>query len=309
MGLRSLHHARFAVSDLDKAEQFAADFGLKKAARSDDILYMRTSGGDAYSYVAERGERGFRSVGFTVDSRDDLERAVREHNATSIAALDGPGGGEYVSLLSPEGLRFDLLHGIEESQGEAPPPPLALNSAGAVTREHRPQSKRGCGPAHLYRLGHIGLYVRDLKATREWLVHVLGMRVSDDVFIGTPDHVIVSFLRLDRGAELIDHHAVFLVEFQDRSDCHHISFEAQDYEAQFRTHRFLGSRGWNPLWGVGRHEIGSHVFDTWFSPDEYRFETYSDTDKVNDSYESGLHDLAAVELDVWSPESAEKYFA
>jgi catechol 2,3-dioxygenase-like lactoylglutathione lyase family enzyme len=309
MTLKSLHHAHFSVHNIDKMEHFAKDFGLTTVERSTDRLYMRTAGGDAYAYIAERGEPGFKAIGFTVDTQDDLTRAVAEHGATPVTALDGPGGGQSVSLVSPEGFRFDLLHGVQEADPDTPPCPLVLNVPGMIGRERAPQSTRRIGPAHLYRLGHVGFYVRNLKAMRDWLVSVLGMRVSDDVYIGSPENVVVSFLRLDRGAALTDHHCIFLVQYMDRCDFHHASFEAQDYEAQFRAHRYLADQGWTSLWGVGRHGLGSHVFDTWFAPDGYRFETFSDTDMVDSAHVAGLHDMAKSDLDVWSSESPEKYFA
>jgi catechol 2,3-dioxygenase-like lactoylglutathione lyase family enzyme len=160
----------------------------------------------------------------------------------------------------------------------------------------------------LYRLGHLGLYVKDYRANAAWFEEVLGLKVSDSMHVpGVPQHTLVAFLRIDRGAEFVDHHAVFLAE-SEKADLHHISFEAQDYEAQFVAHRWLASRGWESNWGVGRHPLGCHVFDVWFDPDRYRFETFSDTDLLNHDHVTGHYDISKHELDMWVDRAPDSYF-
>lgn len=94
-----------------------------------------------------------------------------------------------------------------------------------------------------------------------------------------------------------------------RPGLHHMSFEVQDIEQQMVAHRHLRKQGHQPVWGVGRHPLGSHVFDLWKDPNGLRFETYSDTDLCNDQRPTGDHDVAHSEMDLWSNESAEPYFA
>jgi hypothetical protein len=82
----------------------------------------------------------------------------------------------------------------------------------------------------------------------------------------------------------------------------------QDYESQFVAHRWLLSKGWESNWGVGRHPLGCHVFDTWFGPNRYRFETFSDTDLLNQDHETGHYDISKHELDMWSDKPPDSYF-
>jgi len=309
MKLKSLHHVAFTAPNLEKTEKFASDFGLKTVDKSNDHLVMQTGGGDAWCYRVERGNRGFLGLGFLVDSVGDLEDAVENHGATPIRKLETPGGGLAVTLTSPEGMKVDLVHGIRGDTPVKPHPELRLNTPAARTRFAAAQETRPLGPTNLYRLGHLGLYVNDYKKNADWFVNTLGMVVTDSMHIpGMPQKTVVGFLRVNRGEDYVDHHSVFLAE-DERSDLHHISFEAQDYEAQFRAHRWLGSQGHEPNWGVGRHPLGCHVFDVWFDPDRYRFETFTDTDLVNNKHVCGHHDISKHEMDCWSDEPADKYFA
>ena len=230
MAIRSLHHVSFTVPDIKKTRQFAEDFGLRTVEKSDDHFIMQTGGGDAWCYKAERGERGFSALGFLVDDESDLENAVSQHGASEICKLETPGGGLGVTLTNPEGLKVDLVYGIEGDTPQEVQPELRLNTPALRTRFADPQSTRPLGPAALYRLGHLGLYVKDYKASAEWFEKTLGLKISDSMHIpGKPDHTVVAFLRIDRGEEWVDHHSVFLAQ-SDKTDLHHISFEAQDFE-------------------------------------------------------------------------------
>ena len=306
----ALHHVRFAVTDLDRTEAFGTDFGLITVSRTPAQLIMRTSGGDAFCYIAEQAaERGFRGLAFTVDSMAALEEAVAVHGASPVTALETPGGGWGVSLTDPEGLRVDLVYGIARQDGDLGHEPITLNHHNRKDRVNAAQSKRVLGPAKLHRLGHLGLYVRDYATISAWYRDVLGLLVSDTMHVpGQPDQKVVGFLRIDAGDELVDHHTVFLGQF-GRTDCHHISFETQDFEAQFMAHRWLEKQGWECNWGVGRHPLGSHVFDLWFDPDRYRWETFSDTDVVDAGRSAENHDIHHSEMDMWSSDSPERYFA
>ena len=184
---------------------------------------------------------------------------------------------------------------------------MTVNTGAAKQRRGMTQHKPALGPPQLLKLGHVGIFVSDFARQSQWFQSVLGLLPSDVLYAGAPDHRIGGFFRLDRGDEWVDHHtlAVFAM---GRPDCHHVSFEVQDSEAQFLGHRWLSKQGWEPVWGVGRHPLGSHVFDVWRDPSGYRFETYSDTDLCNAAQPVQLHDVKDAQMDLWSNESPEKYF-
>jgi len=270
---------------------------------------MRTSGGDAFCYEARTGTaNAFEGLAFAADNEDELSRAVAEQGASPIRELETPGGGRAVTLRDPDGFQVDLVTGIGRVEAAPHGTELEHNSPGARVRFGRSQTSRALGPAHLYRLGHVGLFVTDFRRSAEWYRRVLGLIPSDVYHVpGNPQAQIVGFLRLDRGSEWVDHHVLALMQ-APKADCHHISFEVQDFEAQFTAHRFLAGRGHEPIWGVGRHPHGSHVFDVWRAPDRYRFETFSDTDLLNAESPTRLHDIRNVQMDAWSSDPPDRYF-
>lgn len=48
-----------------------------------------------------------------------------------------------------------------------------------------------------------------------------------------------------------------------KAHVHHSSFEVNDFDTQSLGHDFLRSKGWTNCWGLGRHVLGSQVFDYW----------------------------------------------
>lgn len=310
MPVIGLHHVRFTVKDLEQQEEFALHFGLVVESRSSGRLVMRTRGGDKTAYVAELGDSNrFVGLAFEVDSEVDLDEAVARHGAAPPAELELPCGGRCVSLRDPDGNHVWLVHGTTRQDPEAPYPELLINTPFAKHRFGRNQSARERGPAQLWRIGHVGLFVRDFAASTRWYAEHLGLIGSDVYHVpGVPEAKIVGFFRLNRGDEYVDHHVVAFMQ-DDRGGCHHISFEAQDFEAQQRTHRYLGAQNYESIWGVGRHPHGSHVFDVWRAPDGARFETFSDTDLFRASDGTRVHDISTVVMDEWSDDAPTRYFA
>ncbi len=276
LNLKSLHHVHFEVPDLAGAERFALDFGLIVAGREHGRLYMRGTGANAYCFVAERGpQTRMLGLAFAVNARQDLDHAVTQFGASPVRALDGPGGGFAVTLYDPDGTPIDLIHGI------TPVAPLPLRAdikyntgtdkSRRGARQHMPEQ----APPQIIRLGHVGVFVTDHARSVEWYSRVLGVLLSDGVHMA--GKTLVGFYRLNRGDEWVDHHSIALFA-GPKPGIQHISFEVQDFEAQALGHEYLKKKGWSPLWGVGRHELGSHIFDVWWDPNDIRFETFSDTD-------------------------------
>jgi catechol 2,3-dioxygenase-like lactoylglutathione lyase family enzyme len=308
MNVTGLHHVRFGVVDLERTEAFATDFGLQRVQRDGRELYMCGAGEDAYYYVAEkRDHSSMLALAFSVASRADLDYAVAHHGATPIRELTGPGGGFVVTLQAPEGQRIDLVYGIAKHEPETLKPGLVLNFGHEKSRKNAVQNLRPKGPPQLMRLGHVGLYVKDFAACARWFHDVLGMLPSDQMYMNEKSNLVCGFFRLNRGAQPVDHHVVFLAQY-GKTDLHHISFEVQDFEAQFMAHLWLKGRHWEPVWGVGRHTLGCHIFDVWMDPNGYRFETFTDTDLFDDKYQPGLHNVFENKVDVWCDDSPERYF-
>lgn len=310
MGIVAIHHVRFETPDLARTEGFAQDFGLLTVERSADRLVMKTAGRDAFSYVAHRADRPrFVGLALAVADETDLDDAETALGAGDRRLLDTPGGGQAVTLIDPDGFAIDLVHGIATVEGLAATPDLRLNSPAERVRHGDNQITRPFGPATLFRLGHVGLFVADFAASAAWYQEKLGLIGSDIYHVPhDPAHRIVGFFRLNHGAAWVDHHTIALMQ-RDTADCHHISFEVQDFEAQFMAHRWLEAQGYEQVWGVGRHPHGSHIFDVWRDSNGVRFETFSDTDLLDEARGTRIHNIKDVQMDMWSSDPPDRYFA
>ena len=304
--LKSAHHVRFAVPDVEETLRFCLDFGLVLAARDDDTVYLRGTGSDAYSFVATKGD-ATQMLGFalTVDAEIELHRAVVDYGASPVRALEGPGGGIAVTLRDPDGTPIDLVYGIEQADPLPLRDDLVINTPHDRKRFARRQVQPDWAPAQIIRLGHIGLFVTDIARSADWYRHTLGLLLSDGVVAGPNKAMVAGFFRMDQGDEWVDHHSIALFP-GPAGGAQHLSFEVQDIEAQAIAHDFMVRQGWEALWGVGRHALGSHVFDIWWAPGAIRFETFSDTDLHDASKPPELHE-ARPELTRWGGEMPMEY--
>jgi hypothetical protein len=86
---------------------------------------------------------------------------------------------------------------------------------------------------------------------------------------------------VDAGDEYVDHHAFFCMR-NERTGLNHFSFEVQDIDDVFIGHEYLASLGkYEHMWGIGRHLLGSQVYDYWADPWGRVHEHWADTDRLN----------------------------
>lgn len=74
---------------------------------------------------------------------------------------------------------------------------------------------------------------------------------------------ITVFWRLNRGKEEVDHHCFFFYQ-GPKYHPHHSSYETHDFDTQVLGHDWLREKGYKNCWGVGRHVLGSQIFDYWY---------------------------------------------
>jgi catechol 2,3-dioxygenase-like lactoylglutathione lyase family enzyme len=286
--VKDVAYVRFGAPDLDKMERFVTDFGLVVTVRDDDVIYARGTDPSPYAHVTEEGEAGFRAVAFEAASADDLVAAAKLEGASAIEKIDAPGGGQRVRFSDPDGFCVEVVHGREEL---APLPvrraaPLNLGSERArLGRLQRVES----GPACVKRLGHVVLRVSDFRTSEKWYRSRFGFLVSDEVYLGEQDNVITAFLRCDRGEEHVDHHTFLCVGIGEVG-FDHAAFEVQDWDAVMVGHDHLASGGYEHHAGIGRHVLGSQVFDYWRDPWGNVHEHFTDGDLLNASHPAERHD-------------------
>jgi catechol 2,3-dioxygenase-like lactoylglutathione lyase family enzyme len=288
---------RFRAPDLDEMERFLLDFGLERAARSDDDLYMRGTDADPWLHHTQRGEAGFAGLAFRAASAEDLAAAARLEGASGVESLDGPGGGSRVRFTDPDGNRVEVVHGRE------PAAPLAVERAGPLNiGGQHPRlgiaQRVPTGPARVKRLGHAVLRVADFRTSDAWYTSRFGFLPSDRVYLGDPENLIATFWRCDRGDDPADHHT-FLCVGAGEPGFEHAAFEVEDVDAVMVGHEHLKNAGWNHQMGVGRHILGSQIFDYWRDPWGHTVEHYTDGDLFDASAKPGLHDPGTVLGNHW----------
>jgi len=270
---------RFSAPDLDAMERFAVAFGLVTTERTADTLYCRGTDPEPFIHVTELGEPGFRGVAFDAASAGDLERASQIEGASAVEALDGPGGGQRVRLSDPDGFSVEVVHGREALA------PLEVRQGSPINTGSNPVrfgtlQRLAAGPAQVKRLGHCVLRVSDFKASAAWYQSNFGFLVSDEVYVGEPGNNLTAFMRCDRGETYVDHHSLLCIGLGDAA-FDHAAFEVEDFDAVMLGHDHLKAQEYDHHTGIGRHILGSQVYDYWKDPWGHVVEHFTDGDLLN----------------------------
>lgn len=283
--VNDLAYVRFRAPDLEKMEAFLTDFGMVRAARTETALYMRGSDPRHHLHVTELGDPAFVGVGLEAETAADLAVIAGAPGASAIEPTGEPGGGQRVRLLDPNGIRLEVVHGMDSVAALPLPARKPLNSDAHHARLGERQSVDR-GPAHVKRLGHFVLLVNDFRETEAFYRTHFGFRNSDELYLGQRETVLAAFMRLDRGDAFVDHHA-FLAVGAGRVELNHVSYEVQDLDDLMAGHEHLRERGHAHHWGVGRHVLGSQIYDYWRDPFGNVVEHWTDGDLFNAATETG----------------------
>jgi catechol 2,3-dioxygenase-like lactoylglutathione lyase family enzyme len=254
---------------------FLLDFGLTETAGEGPALYMRGTGPGPVLHITEPGEAGFAALGFKAESLADLETLARAEGV-ALQPSGLPGGGQLIRLADPDGQVVEVI------AGQTPAPPLAADPRAAwnAAADHPRQSatKRvPSGPAHVLRLGHAVLGVSNFRASEAWYKERLGFITSDEIE-AAPGFSLGAFMRCDRGNAPTDHHTLFLMQGPKGPGFNHAAFEVADFDDLMVGHEHLKAAGRSQEWGVGRHILGSQVFDYWRDPWGHAVEHWTDGD-------------------------------
>jgi catechol 2,3-dioxygenase-like lactoylglutathione lyase family enzyme len=273
-------YPRMEAPDLDEMEEFLTHFGLIRADRTPDALYMRGTSSPHHLHVAVKGGTRFIGFAYHVADEDDLKRLAKLPGASGIETIDEPGGGKRVRLTEPNGYQIEVVAGMARLD------PIKterdfLNSGSEPQRRAGRLMRLSKSPTAIQRIGHGVLATRKVKETVDWYRNTLGFIRSDDVYAGEKENIIGSFNRIDRGADYVDHHVFFAVH-NEKTGLNHVSYEAHDIDAIFQDHQYIKNLGkYEHMWGIGRHLLGSQVYDYWSDPWGRVHERWADTDRLN----------------------------
>ena len=238
--------------------------------------------------------------------------------AGQIQKLEAPGGGYIVTLHDPEGFPVNFMHGQAPAEVGVLPQKLVFNSESDKPRVREFQRFQP-GPAAVHKvgtipldilstdrlqLGHFGLAVQNFTSQVEFYTRNFNLVPTDFLYVNTPENEkkdVAIFAHIDRGEEPVDHHTFFM-STNKTSHVHHCSFEVHDFDTQYLGHQWLAAKGYKPVWGVGRHILGSQIFDYWYDTTGNMIEHYADGDLINEKTPIGYGPAGNESLAIWGPD-------
>ncbi|WGM45901.1 hypothetical protein KOAAANKH_00766 [Brevundimonas sp. NIBR10] len=299
---RDIANVRFVRPDLNRTTAFLGDFGLLAGPSGGEPSARRRSfsaaGGYGPCYIAEQGPRPvFLGFSLAMASPADLE---------ALAGLPGSGPVEPAEDW-PEGLQVRLkdpagndVRGVFGPPRAPSPDRLPLDQNLTTPRRRLNAMQRPpAGPSNVLRLGHVVINVVDFFRSVRWYIDTFGLIPSDIQTLPDGDAAIV-FLRCDRGDEPTDHHTLVLVQNVENGYSH-CAFECIDVDDIAMGQEHLLSRGWTHAWGVGRHLLGSQLFDYWRDPWGDKVEHFVDSDMFTAARPTDVTPLTSGGLYQWGP--------
>jgi catechol 2,3-dioxygenase-like lactoylglutathione lyase family enzyme len=283
--VKDVAFVRFTAPDLDAMERFGQAFGFVTAERTSTTLYLRGTDPEPYLHITHQGEPGFQGMAFDAASADDLETASQIEGASAVESLDGPGGGQRVRFEDPDGFSVEIVHGREAASRMPVRRGSPLNTGSRVVRQGVFQ-RLEAGPAQIKRLGHCVIRVSDFAASARWYQSNFGFLNSDEVYVGEPSNKLTAFMRCDQGEEFVDHHSLLCIGLGEAS-FDHAAFEVEDFDAVMLGHDHLAGAGYDHHTGIGRHILGSQIYDYWKDPWGHVVEHFTDGDLLNADSETG----------------------
>jgi catechol-2,3-dioxygenase len=277
MSVLGIDEVTFASADLPRCKQFFLDWGLQLAGEHPDLLEFESLNG-CRVLVAHSDRPGLpagiepdptlREVVWGVASEADMD-GFRQRLA------DQPGfvnGDERIGCTDPNGLALRLQVTRKRE--------LELECAVTNSWQHRGRKDRA-SPAYEratpIEVGHVVLFVTDLKATSGFYQEKLGFVLSDQ-YPGRG-----AFLRC---APEGGHHDLFLLQPPEaRKGLNHVAFAVRDVHEVFGGGMHMSRSGWETELGPGRHPISSAIFWYFVSPAGGLVEYYTDEDELTAAWQ------------------------
>ena len=266
----------YGVTNLPKARQFWADFGLEEresgtasvvfAAANGSRVILRRRADKSLPPAVEEGS-SVRLITWGLETADDVVR-VRKRLAETGHLAEGPG----VRTVDPAGFTVEFV------VSTAGLPEIAPSPANAPQDINRIDARAGFYErAEPLKIGHIVLNVADAADTGAFYREVLGFHLSDEYVNGS------SFLRC---AARHSHHNLFLLQSPTgRTGINHLAFAVRDIHEMFAGGQRMGRCGWKTAVGPGRHRISSCYF--WYvkNPCGGLAEYFWDEDYLTENWE------------------------
>jgi catechol 2,3-dioxygenase-like lactoylglutathione lyase family enzyme len=272
--VNEIRYVGYGVGDVAAERRFYEEtWGLVPVASTDGLTWLKTQGHDEHHVVRlrESATNGIDVIALAAPSRADVDALFAKVEASGAkvirapAALTSPGGGYGFRFFSPDGLPFEVSSDV--ARGEC--------------------REIGRWEGLPVKISHIVLHSPNHKAFVEFMVDVLGFRVSD--WLGD----FMCFLRCNSA-----HHRIAVLP---GPPClNHVAYDMVGVDGMMRGISRLKSAGVNIAWGPGRHTAGNNTFSYFVTPNGFAVEYTADLEEVDDAtWQAKVHEPAPRVMDQW----------
>ncbi|ROO84736.1 glyoxalase/bleomycin resistance protein/dioxygenase superfamily protein [Actinocorallia herbida] len=285
MGIQRIESVVYTVDDLAENIRFFTDFGLAPVEATETRAVFATLIGQTFVLdtapdpllpPALEKTPTIREVVWGVDTAESLaelvaragaDRPVREDAHGVFHTVDETGFGVGLTLAGPTPPEFA--------------DPRTGNTWGKVSRWN--SSVTSVGRVRPIRMCHVALNIPKAgwEEANAFYLDRLGFRATDIV---KPMGVFMQCEGDD------DQHNFLLCHRPDRAGCNHVSFEVPGFDDVIEGGNHMIEQGWQEARKLGRHTIGSNVFRFIHAPCGGRVELAADMDRVDESYETRVHE-------------------
>ena len=274
MGVTDIRYIGYGLPAVEEERIFYRDvWGLREAAAQDGCYYFAAEGDDEPFVVRLRpaDDRRVDVIALAADSRaavDELFVKVKAEHCQIIfepKALPGFGGGYAFRFFSKDGLPFEISCDYERGP------------------------KRRLGPAEALpeKISHIVFRSPNHKAMVQFLVDVLGFRVSD--WLGD----FMCFLRCNEW-----HHRIAVLPGPPGLD--HVAYDMTGVDAMMRGVAKLKRHNIDIRWGPGRHTAGNNTFSYFTTPAGFAVEYTSELEQIDEaSWQPQVYTPSPSVMDQW----------
>jgi len=212
-----------------------------------------------------------------------------------------------VQLTDPSGVPVRVVAGLHELPGLPAQEPQLHNFGHELVRTNATQ-RPARAPARVQRLGHLVMQSTRYLETVDWYLDNLGLIVSDFLYFAgrRARGPAMSFIRCDRGSEPADHHTI-AIALGPANRYVHSAYQVSDLDALAAGGEYLREQGYFRSWGIGRHILGSQLFDYWRDPDGFMVEHFTDGDMFDNTLEPGWAPFTASGLAQWGPPASRDF--
>lgn len=303
--VQSLAYMVVQRPNIEEAAQFFVNFGLLIDHRSRGKIFLRGKSCESHIIILEKGKAAITRLGFTA-SESDVQKLAKHKKLSIQHRLNDCMGGSYVSLNDPDGVCLEINHGINKLTALNEEAPLSeWNAVGDIKRVND-TVRNTIEPRVVEKLGHTLWGASYIKKTVHWYQDTLGLIVSDFQLLKGDTLPNVAFMRCDCGDQASDHHSIGFGIMPEVGH-NHTAFEMNSFEDIAIANKWLSTKHYRSVWGIGRHILGSQIFDYWRDPHGDMFEHYADGDLFTSDLKTGYHYFNKYAQHQWGPDMSEEF--